>query len=577
MSLTVMTTALHAPPPAAAQSETKPANGRTRAGLVSLGLGLALSAFAALTIFSIQSEIRHGFVDLRHNRETEMLVSNAFVSLSEAQSNLRAYAVTGNETHVDVVRAISIELPRQSTQLHDKVRADADLTRLAQDFTVRIDAALTGMAALVDNRLIGPPDPPAQIARLAEINTLVDAARKAQLQLIAGIRDQLQVRRQDLADDVSSLIYAALILLAGAILASFNQTRRLAQEIVVYFNRQAASDKTIAGLSEQMTRSSAELAGLNRQLQLALRSARVAVFSVAADGRLDWLSHGDEAPLQNANLPESLADLAHEDDRRGIAAALEGAFTAGAPVDVEMRVVGSAAPIGWLKINIDPALGMEDGRALGSAVDITELKRREEGNFWLMRELSHRSKNLLAIVQAMSRQTARTAASTADFHERFTARLRALAAAHDVLVKAAYRGADLSELLRSQLGVGDEFIGARIVLSGPDVQMRPEAAQNFAMALHELAANALKFGALSVPAGHVEARWRVEGEGAEAKLAFDWTEHGGPAPKPSGKTGFGTTLISHNLPRSLHGKVTLEHLPEGTRCHIEAPLTAIRP
>jgi len=578
MSLTVMTTDLQAPPQASAAAQPEPARaaGPTRMGLLSLGFGLALSVFAALTILSIQSELRKGFLDLRHNRETERLTLVAFLNLSEAQSNLRAFAVTGNETHLDAVRAISAELPRQISGLQDKVRTDASLLRLTEGFAARIEAVLTSIAALVDTRLIGPPDPPAQIARLAAINELVDAAREAELRLIAGIRDQLEVRRQDLADDVTSLIYAALILLAGALLASFNQTRRLAQEIVVYFNRQAASDKTIAGLSGQMTRSSAELANLNRQLELALRSARVAVFSVSADGRMDWLSHGDDAPLLNPNLPENLSDLAHEADRPGIAAAIDSAFKAGDAVDVEMRVVDSAAPIGWLKINIDPALGIADGRALGSAVDITELKRREAGNFWLMRELSHRSKNLLAIVQAMSRQTARSAASITDFHERFTARLRALAAAHDVLVKAAYRGADLCELLRSQLGVGDEVIGARIVMSGPEVQLRPEAAQNFAMALHELSANALKYGALSAPTGRVDVRWRIEGEGTGAKLALDWTELGGPKPTPSGKAGFGTTLITHNLPRSLQGSVTLEHRPEGTRCHIEAPISAIR-
>jgi two-component sensor histidine kinase len=218
----------------------------------------------------------------------------------------------------------------------------------------------------------------------------------------------------------------------------------------------------------------------------------------------------------------------------------------------------------------------EDGSGfLASAVDVTDIKRREEGNFLLMRELSHRSKNLLAIVQAMARQTAKATPSPAEFYERFGARLRALAAGHDLLVKAAYTGADLGDLLRSQIGPLETLIGSRIFAFGPIIRLRPEAAQNLGMAFHELATNAQVHGALTSPHGRIDIGWRIEGAGLATLLILDWIESRDPSAVPNDRRGFGSTLIMENLPRSLHGVVTLEHLAGGSRCHMELPFKYI--
>jgi two-component sensor histidine kinase len=115
------------------------------------------------------------------------------------------------------------------------------------------------------------------------------------------------------------------------------------------------------------------------------------------------------------------------------------------------------------------------------------------------------------------------------------------------------------------------LIGSRIFAQGPAVRLRPEAAQNLGMALHELANNAEIHGALTAPRGRVDIAWRLEGGGSEGRLILDWVESNGPPTQPPERRGFGSTLIIENLPRALHGVVTLDHLAEGTRCHMDLP------
>src|SRR6476469_7022596 len=115
-----------------------------------------------------------------------------------------------------------------------------------------------------------------------------------------------------------------------------------------------------------------------------------------------------------------------------------------------------------------------------------------------MRELTHRTKNLLSVVQAIAMQTAKSGGRLDDFHERFAARLQGLAGSHDLLVQENWSGASMSELVRSQLGHYADSVGQQIHLSGPALLLEPEAAQNLGMALHELSTNAAKYGSLSV-------------------------------------------------------------------------------
>src|SRR5262249_7908976 len=165
-----------------------------------------------------------------------------------------------------------------------------------------------------------------------------------------------------------------------------------------------------------------------------------------------------------------------------------------------------------------------DGRRLFVCVaqDVTDQKAHEKQIHLLMSEINHRAKNLLSLVQAIARQT--MAREPEDFIERFTDRIQALAANQDLLVRNEWQGVDVEDLVRTQLAHFADLVGSRITAHGAPVRLNAAAAQAIGLALHELATNAGKHGALSVDAGHVDLGWRLDGD----IFAMNWTESKGP-------------------------------------------------
>lgn len=225
-----------------------------------------------------------------------------------------------------------------------------------------------------------------------------------------------------------------------------------------------------------------------------------------------------------------------------------------------------------ISLTVSPIRGT-DGKIVGAskiARDITERKRLLEAQRVLSLEVNHRSKNLLAVVEAIIRQTV-THSSPQDFIRRISQRLRALAANQDLLVDGSWRGAELGALVRAQLAHIDGLIGSRVRLDGDRLVVTPTAAQALGMAFHELATNALKYGALSSEQGKVIVAWRVEAVGEEPELFVAWREIGGPAIIAPGRAGFGTTIIERVTGQSLGGTVVMTYAPAGLSWELRAP------
>lgn len=260
-----------------------------------------------------------------------------------------------------------------------------------------------------------------------------------------------------------------------------------------------------------------------------------------------------------------------------VVALKRAALTTGTPQRGEITT-GSGAGVQWFDLHVEPL--RDDANAIigltCASVDITERKEAEAHLRLLMREITHRSKNLLAVIQAMARRTARHVGSIDAFLDQFSARLQALAASHDLLVRESWHGASLSELIRSQLAgyLDRQNAEPQILIEGPPVALKPEAAQNLGLAVHELATNAAKYGALSVPEGRVSIRWQQDSSDGHA-LALTWTEKSGPRVKVRRKRGFGSLVIEGNLARALEAKVDWTFEPEGARCHIVIPPSQI--
>jgi PAS domain S-box-containing protein len=211
------------------------------------------------------------------------------------------------------------------------------------------------------------------------------------------------------------------------------------------------------------------------------------------------------------------------------------------------------------------------GRIVGVskiARDITERRRGERLQRLLVHELKHRVKNILATVQAIARQTFSTGHWDAAARETFEARLLALSNAHDLLTRENWDGAELSQVVVEALG---PYRREQIAIEGPEVRLLPRVALALTLALHELATNAAKYGAFSVPSGRVAITWGVR-PGDPPHLIFRWEEHGGPFVLPPQQKGFGSRLIERSLALELAGKVQLTYDPTGVVCEVDAPL-----
>jgi two-component sensor histidine kinase len=227
--------------------------------------------------------------------------------------------------------------------------------------------------------------------------------------------------------------------------------------------------------------------------------------------------------------------------------------------------VHSAEPRTWSKAEIDFALAVAD-RTYATIARI----RAEEHQSVLNQELSHRLKNTLAMVQAITNQTLRNIAER-DIVKALEARIIALSKAHDVLIEQKFVSAPIGSVVTQVLGLhGHE---GQFESGGPDITMSPKATLSLSLLLHELATNAIKYGALSVDTGRVALNWRIEASDAQPILVLSWLERDGPPARTPTRKGFGSRLIGMGLVGA--GSARLDYGEEGLAAEFSAPLRAI--
>ena len=227
-----------------------------------------------------------------------------------------------------------------------------------------------------------------------------------------------------------------------------------------------------------------------------------------------------------------------------------------------------------LLIRAEPLWGA-DGEPVGSvcvAADVTDRHRHEARLRLLLDELNHRVKNTLAIVHSIANVTLKDV--TPESRDSFERRLVNLAGVHGLLTESSWEGAELQDVLRASLASLAPRED-RVRLAGDRLCLEPRTAVTLSLAVHELGTNALKYGALSVPDGHVEVSWTVDGD----RFRLSWTERNGPAVVPPGRTGFGSRMIRQALAAELRGEARLDFHPDGLVCTIdgEAPGMPLRP
>ena len=311
------------------------------------------------------------------------------------------------------------------------------------------------------------------------------------------------------------------------------------------------------------------------RLQLALNATRLGSWQydpvhrmVSGDARFKDIFDvvADAIPI------EEIKKRVHPDDAELLWASGVAALNLADPKPYahEYRIKGLDGEIRWVK-----AHGLADFESVGSkrrvvgfigtVADITERKEREEREHLLMREVNHRAKNILSVVDAIARQTATK--NPEDFVERFSERIQALSASQELLVRNEWRGVEIEDLVRAQLSHFVDLIGSRIVLHGPTLRLKAASAQAIGLALHELATNAGKYGALSTDKGRVDVFWATDG----GALVMSWTERDGPPVSAPKRRGFGTIVMEAMAARSVDGKVQLDYAPSGLIWRLTCP------
>ena len=228
----------------------------------------------------------------------------------------------------------------------------------------------------------------------------------------------------------------------------------------------------------------------------------------------------------------------------------------------------------WMRFAAAPIRNAEGDIVAGvvAAVDIDQEKQAEQHQQLLINELNHRVKNTLATVQSIASQTLRNADTKEEARFALEARLLALSRAHDVLTRENWESAGLREIVSEAMAPYRHERENRLHMRGSNVRLSPRMALAFAMALQELATNAVKYGALSNSVGEVHIAWSVRHAGSERRLHLSWTESGGPAVEPPTRRGFGTRLIERSLAQDLDGDAKIQFAPTGVVCTVDASL-----
>lgn len=304
-----------------------------------------------------------------------------------------------------------------------------------------------------------------------------------------------------------------------------------------------------------------------------------ALFGITLDGVIETWNPAaqrlfgytaDEAIGQHVSI---LAEPSRHEEQRDLIRRAHANETVG-PYDA--RRVRKDGSFIYVSVALAPVKSA-DGTLMSISVaihDISDRKEWEARQRLMTRELAHRNKNSFAVLQGILRSTLRTSRNPHEFAEAFSGRLHSLAAAQDILTANDWRGAELGALVRHQLAAYVTNEDNRVDISGPEVNLPAEYAAPFSLIFNELATNALKHGALSVPSGHIQIIWRTERKpDSSVRILLTWRERGGPEITMQGPRGFGSTLIEKSLAGA---KIESIFDAEGLTCKIEVTLKTLR-
>ena len=346
----------------------------------------------------------------------------------------------------------------------------------------------------------------------------------------------------------------------------YRKTRALEQ-----LNREL--ERRVAQRTAELATSNSRLLDSEQQLRFATDAGEIGLWDVDfVEEKLFWPPRVKAMFGISPHAPVSLADFyggLHPEDREAVITAHSAATDPKkrAPYDVEYRAVGKEdGIIRWVAAK---GRGIFDaqGRCLriaGTAIDITKRKQAEERQLLLAREVDHRARNALAVVQAIMRLT--RGSTPSNYVKAVEGRIKALSQAHSLLSQSRWQGADITRMVEEELAPYRVAGSSQVSISGESVLLPPDRAQTVALALHELATNSAKYGALSCREGHLNVDWQLDG----GMIKLNWREAGGPPTRVPKVHGFGTKIINATV-KQMGGDVVLDWRPNGLHCQLSIP------
>ena len=343
----------------------------------------------------------------------------------------------------------------------------------------------------------------------------------------------------------------------------FRKTRELEQMNVKL-------EKRVAERTAELEASNARLLESEQGRSLALAAGQMGSWEwEVGSSELNW----DEGqcrifgvdPRRFQPTVENARRLIHPEDWRLLEQAVDRMAKSARTQYTEFRVLRANGETRWCTGTAAPSVDAAGRvvRVSGVTVDVTDRKEAEERQNLLAREVDHRARNALAVIQSIIRLT--RAKSVDDYVAAIEGRIKALARAHTLLSDSRWDGADLATLVGEELA--PYRTGDKVTIDGPDVSLQPSTAQGLALALHELATNAAKHGALSSLTGRVGLAWQLLPDA----LVLKWTESGGPSTEPPAARSFGLRVIRASIEQQLEGEVTFDWDPKGLRCGLSIP------
>jgi PAS domain S-box-containing protein len=342
-------------------------------------------------------------------------------------------------------------------------------------------------------------------------------------------------------------------------------------------NRQL--ERLNAELEERVVARTAELQASTQRLMQSEQRRSLAL-AAGSMGSWDWdlstnkivWDEGQHAiygvkPAEFTVTPANFKVLILPEDWERLQVGMDALLRDGQPHQAEYRIRRPNGEVRWCA-STAAASQDEAGKVVrisGVTMDITERKEAEERQALLAREVDHRAKNAMAIVQSIVRLT--KANSISEYGNVIEGRIKALSRAHALLSDTRWQGAEMAKLVEEELAPYRSGHADRIRITGPKVVLEPTTAQTLALALHELSTNAVKYGSLSQASGRLELDWDV----LPKEIVVTWRESGGPAVQKPSQSGFGAKIITSSIERQLEGKVSFDWRPEGLFCELRAP------